>query len=71
MLLEAIQPGALKSAKGDDEYLAVMQGFGDIRDINVQLPVLAHVGVTAWLVQSADFQLIEQQIKRGIPVPCG
>jgi hypothetical protein len=60
MLLEAIQPGALKSAKGDDEYLAVMQGFGDIPDSNIQLHVLAHVGVTAWLVQTADVQLIEQ-----------
>jgi hypothetical protein len=32
---------------------------------------LAEFGVSARLVQSADFQLIEQQIARGIPVPCG
>ncbi len=35
------------------------------------LQALAHFGVTARLVQSADFQLIEQQIARGITVPCG
>jgi hypothetical protein len=45
MLLEALKPGTLPGANGDDAYLAV--------------------------VQSADFDLIEEQIARGIPVPCG
>ena len=71
MLLEAIKPGTLKGANGDDQYLAVVQRFGDTTDANVQLQALAHFGVTARLVQNADFQLIEQQINRGIPVPCG
>ena len=71
MLLEAIKPGTLKGANGDDQYLAVVQRFGDTTDSNAQLRALAHFGVTARLVQNADFQLIEQQINRGIPVPCG
>ncbi len=71
MLLEAIKPGTLKGANGDDQYLAVVQRSGDTTDANAQLQALAHYGVTARLVQNADFQLIEQQIKRGIPVPCG
>jgi GH24 family phage-related lysozyme (muramidase) len=71
MLLEAIKPGTLKGANGDDQYLAVVQRFGDTTDANAQLRALAHFGVTARLVQNADFQLIEQQINRGIPVPCG
>ena len=71
MLLEAIKPGTLKGANGDDQYLAVVQRFGDTTDANAQLKALAHYGVTARLVQDADFQLIEQQIARGIPVPCG
>jgi len=71
MLLEAIKPGTLKGANGDDQYLAVVQRFGDTTDANAQLQALAHFGVTARLVQDADFQLIEQQIARGIPVPCG
>ncbi len=71
MLLEAIKPGTLKGANGDDHYLAVVQRFGDTTDANAQLRALAHYGVTARLVQNADFQLIEQQINRGIPVPCG
>jgi GH24 family phage-related lysozyme (muramidase) len=71
MLLEAIKPGTLKGANGDDQYLAVVQRFGDTTDANAQLRALAHYGVTARLVQSADFLLLEQQINRGIPVPCG
>ena len=71
MLLEAIKPGTLKGANGDDQYLAVVQRFGDTTDASAQLQALAHYGVTARLVQNADFQLIEQQIARGIPVPCG
>ena len=71
MLLEAIKPGTLKGANGDDQYLAVVQRFGDTTDASAQLRALAHFGVTARLVQTADFQLLEQQINRGIPVPCG
>ena len=71
MLLEAIKPGTLKGPNGDDQYLAVVQRFGDSSDASAQLRALAHYGVTARLVQDADFQLIEQQIARGIPVPCG
>jgi GH24 family phage-related lysozyme (muramidase) len=71
MLLEAIKPGTLQSANGDDQYLAVVQRFGDTTDANAQIRALAHYGVSARLVQNADFQLIEQQINRGVPVPCG
>ncbi len=71
MLLEAIKPGTLQGANGDDRYLAVVQRSGDTTDANAQLQALAHFGVSARLVQNADFQLIEQQIARGIPIPCG
>jgi hypothetical protein len=71
MLLEAIKPGTLKGANGDDQYLAVVQRFGDTTDASAQLRALAYYGVTARLEQDADFQLLEQQINGGIPVPCG
>lgn len=71
MLLEAVRPGTLQGANGDDQYLAVVQRFGDTTDGEAQLKALAHFGVTARLVKTADFQLMEQQINRGIPVPCG
>jgi GH24 family phage-related lysozyme (muramidase) len=81
MLLEAIKPGTLQGTNGDDQVLAVVQHLvvgddkqltsGDTTDANAQLQALAHYGVSARLVQNADFQLIEQQIARGIPIPCG
>ena len=71
MLLEAIKPGTLQGANGDDQFLAVVQRYGDTTYAGAQLQALAHFGVTARLVQNADFQLIEQQIARGIPIPCG
>jgi hypothetical protein len=71
MLLEALKPGTLPGVNGDDQYLAVVQRYGDTTDAMAQLQALAHYGVTAQLVQDADFGLIEQQIARGIPVPCG
>jgi GH24 family phage-related lysozyme (muramidase) len=71
MLLGTIKPGTLKGANGDDQYLRVVQRFGDTTDASAQIQALAHFGVTARFVQNADFQLLEQQIARGIPVPCG
>ena len=71
MLLEALKPSTLPGANGDDHYLAVVQRNGDTTDANTQLQALAHYGLTARLVQTADFELIEEQIARGIPVPCG
>jgi hypothetical protein len=71
MLLEAIKPGTLKGANGDDQYLAEVQGFGDTTDAGTKLRALAHFGVTAPLVQNAALPLIEQQINSGISVLCG
>jgi hypothetical protein len=71
MLLEALKPGTLPGANGDYQYLAVVQRYGDTTDANAQLQALAHYGDTARLVQTADFELIEEQIARGLPVPCG
>jgi hypothetical protein len=71
MLLEALKPGTLPGADGDDQYLAVVQRYGDTTDANAQFKALAYYGVTARLVQKIDFDLIEEQIARGIPVLCG
>lgn len=71
MLLEALKPGTLHGPNGDDQYLATVQRFGDTTEADAQIQALAHYGVTAQFEQTADFLTIEQQIARGIPVPCG
>ena len=50
----AIKPGTLQGANGDDQYLAMVQAFGDTTDANTQLRALAHNSVTARQVQNAD-----------------
>ena len=81
MLLEAFKPGTLQGANGDDQVPAVVQHLvvadgkpktsGDTTEVNDQIRALAHYGESARLVLNADFQLIEQQIACGIPIPCG
>jgi diadenosine tetraphosphatase ApaH/serine/threonine PP2A family protein phosphatase len=81
MPLEVIKQGTLNGPNGDNLYLAVVQHLvvadgkrqtsGDSTDASAQLQALGEVDVSARLVQNADFQLIEQQIALGFPVPCG
>lgn len=71
MLLEFLKPGTLKGPNGDDQYLRTVQRFGDTTDVQAQLKALAHYGVKARFVQDANFEVIEQRIRGGIPVPCG
>jgi hypothetical protein len=71
MLLEALKPGTLHGSNGDDQYLATVQRLGDTTQAVAQIQALAHYGITARFEQVADFLTIEQQILRGIPVPCG
>jgi GH24 family phage-related lysozyme (muramidase) len=71
MLLETLKPGTLKGPNGDDQYLQRVQQYGDTTDPNAQIKALASYGVNAAFTQKADFKTLEQQIKKGIPVPCG
>jgi hypothetical protein len=71
MLLQHLKPGTLKGPNGDDQYLAKLRQFGDTTDSAAQIKALASYGVKARFVQNASFATLEQQITRGIPVPCG
>jgi hypothetical protein len=71
MLLQHLKPGTLKGPNGDDQYLAKVRQFGDTTDSAAQIKALASYGVKARFVQNASFATLEQQIARGVPVPCG
>jgi len=71
MLLEHMKPGTLKGANGDDQYLKVVQRFGSTTNASAQVEALSSYGLDVKFVQNANFALIESQIKKGIPVPCG
>lgn len=71
MLLEYLRPGTLKGANGDDQYLQRVQRFGDTTNATAQLQALSSYGIKARFVQDGEFRMIEKQISRGVPVPCG
>lgn len=71
MLLQHLKPGTLSGPNGDDQYLKRVQTFGDTTDAAAQLKALASFGIKARFVQNAGWQTLEQQIAKGVPVPCG
>jgi GH24 family phage-related lysozyme (muramidase) len=68
MLLATLKPDAIE---GDDEYISEVYKYGDTTEATVQLKTLKHFGVDARFVQNADWTTVENQLKRGIPVPIG
>jgi hypothetical protein len=71
MLLAYLRPGILKGANGDDQYLWRVQRFGDTTSAIAQVNALGSFEVVADFTKKADFALLEQQIDKGLPVPCG
>lgn len=71
MLLAYLRPGAINGANADDLYLITLRQYGDTTDPQAQLKTLASYGVKARFIKNASWATIEQQINRGVPVPCG
>jgi GH24 family phage-related lysozyme (muramidase) len=71
MLLQHLKPGKLKGFNGDDQYLRTVRQFGDTTSATAQVKALASYGIKARFVQNASFATLQQQIDKGIPVPCG
>jgi putative chitinase len=69
MLVSALKPGALPG--GDDEYLGIVNLFGDTTDAGAQIQALEKLGIVARFNQNAGFETIEEQINKSYPVPCG
>jgi len=69
MLVSALKPGALPG--GDDQYLGIVNLFGDTTDAGAQVQALEKLGIVARLKKDADFATIEEQINKAYPVPCG
>jgi predicted chitinase len=69
MLVSALRPEALSGA--DDEYLGIVNQFGDTTSTEAQIQALDSLGIQARFTSKADFTILEAQINRGFPVPCG
>lgn len=68
MALATVKPGSIKT---DDDYLKIVLKYGLSIDALSQIQALAHFGVKAKFTQGASKLTIINQIKKGIPVPCG
>lgn len=71
MLLETLRPGTLSGSNGDFEYMETLDQYGDTTDAGAQIKTLRSFGIDCDFVTDGDFDLIEQQLKSGIPVPVG
>lgn len=69
MLVEYMRPGTLKGPNGDDQYLKVVQRFGDTTNVAAQLAALRHYGLKVEFSERGDFELIRRQVQEGLPVP--
>jgi hypothetical protein len=71
MLLQHLKPGTLFGPNGDDQYLRRVLQYGDTTNPNAQISALKSYGIRARFTKTCSMQELEQQINRGIPVPCG
>ena len=71
MLLEYLRPGTLSGPNGDLEYLETVEQYGDTTDSNAQVKALQSYGLDVEFVTDASWETLEEQIRKGFPVPCG
>lgn len=71
MLVMALRPGKLLGPNADDQYLRIVQRYGDTTDAQAQIQALAQCGIKARFTQTADWADLERQINRGVPMPMG
>jgi hypothetical protein len=69
MLVATLKPKALPGT--DDQYLKIVNQFGDTTSNVAQIQALESLGIKARFEANADFSTLEEQIDRGFPVPCG
>ena len=71
MLLDFLQPGLLSGTNGDLDYLSVVEWFGDTTEPLAHVAALGAFGIQSKFITTGNFELVEQQINKGIPVPVG
>lgn len=68
MMLKYLKPSSIAN---DDAYLARVLSFGPSTDPNSQIKALNTYGVTAKFVNNYSKQNLIDNLKKGIPTPCG
>lgn len=71
MLLNYLRPGLLKGTNGDDQYLNQVLKYGDTTSSDAQVRALNHFGLQSRFSANLNWADVENQLKKGIPVPIG
>lgn len=71
MLLSTLKPTLLQGSNGDDAYLARVLTFGDTTEVAAQLQALKSYGLEVRFRQNLQWEDLDKQLAKGIPVPIG
>jgi hypothetical protein len=73
MAAQFLRPGCLTgpNRQPDDEYLAIVQQYGDTTDAAAQVRALGSLGIRATFRQDGSIETIARQVAQGVPVPVG
>ena len=67
-----LKPDCLKgSGQLDDQYLALVQRYGDTTDASAQVAALQNLGIQARFRSDGRIEHLIEQLQRGIPCPVG
>jgi len=67
-----LKPGCLKgSGQLDDQFLALVQRYGDTTDASAQVAALESLGIHARFRTDGRVEQLVEQLNRGIPCPVG
>lgn len=68
MLLKFLKPDTIS---GDDDYIKTVYTYGDTVYYDSQLKALEHYGLSAKFCKNYNWDLLDAQLDKGIPVPIG
>ncbi len=72
MAVEFLRPGCFSgSGQIDDQYLAIVQRYGESTEASAQLLAIEACGLAARFRQDGTIQDLIDQLERGIPAPVG
>ncbi|MDM7960184.1 MAG: glycoside hydrolase family protein [Synechococcus sp. WH 8007] len=72
MAVEFLRPGGFRAGgQIDDQYLAIVQRYGESTEASAQLQAIEACGLTAEFRQDGTIDDLIAQLERGIPAPVG
>jgi hypothetical protein len=72
MIAQYLNPGCLSGPnQPDDQYLRLVQEYGDTTQVFAQIQALKRLGIAAEMKQNGDLSILLERLHTGVPVPVG